>query len=575
MKYKISAPNPISHLLEIELHLDRITSDELVFQLPSWRPGRYELGNFARNIQKWTAVDSNGDILPYKKISKDCWVVKCEKSEELTIRYNYYSSQLDAGGCWVYEDQVYINPIHCFLYIPERIHEKCFVELQLPENYQVVSSLRKLNPALLRAEDYHELVDSPILASAALQHNYYYDNNIMFNIWFQGSCRPDWTRIINDFSRFTSEQISVFGDFPSPEFHFIVQMLPYKFYHGVEHLNSTVLALGPGSDLMTDEMYVDFVGVASHELFHVWNIKTIKPVEMLPYNYTRENYSRLGFVYEGVTTYYGDLFLVRSGVYSADQFFTEMNQRIQKHMDNFGRLNMSVVDASFDTWLDGYVPGIPNRKTSIYDEGCLTALMTDLMIRAKTNNSASLDEVMKVLYTDFGKQKIGYTEHDYLSIVENTSGESFTDFFMDYIYGTESYEPMLQSLLNLAGCLLEKRPSKNYFEEHFGFKAIVSNNITKVSAIVPESAAEHGGLGKDDEIIAVNEIKVDGDLDSLCRNFAGEKIVFTLLTPMKKLKDIALVPAQHSYYPRYRIRKMSEVTIDQKEFFKAWLKCEF
>jgi predicted metalloprotease with PDZ domain len=367
----------------------------------------------------------------------------------------------------------------------------------------------------------------------------------------------------------------MFGDFPSSEFHFIVQMLPYKFYHGVEHLKSTVLALGPGSDLMNDEMYINFVGVASHELFHVWNVKTIRPSDMLPYNYTKENYSRLGFVYEGVTTYYGDMFLMRSGVFTSEQFFSEINQRIQKHMDNFGRYNMPVVDASFDTWLDGYIPGIPHRKTSIYDEGCLIALMTDLLIRSKTTGRTSLNQVMQLMYTDFGKQKIGYSEHDYMTVVENVAGESLSDFFMDYVYGTEPFLPMIQSLLSNAGCELEVKPSKNYFEEHFGFKINVINGITKVALVAPGSSAEHAGMGKDDEIIAVNEIKVDGDLDSLCRNYAGEKIVVTLLTSMKKLKDIALVPSQNPYFNRYKIRKLVNANSDQKEFFRSWLNAEF
>src|SRR5437762_8327636 len=176
---------------------------------------------------------------------------------------------------------------------------------------------------------------------------------------------------------------------------------------------------------MKEEFYVDFIGVVSHELFHVWNVKTIRPAEMTPYDYTKENYSRLGFVYEGVTTYYGDLFLVRSGVYSISQFFAELNVRIQKHFDNYGRFNLSVADSSFDTWLDGYTPGIPNRKTSIYDEGCLIALMTDLLIRRYTQNKKSLDDVMKTLYFDFAKLHHGYAEHDYTKVVENTGERSF------------------------------------------------------------------------------------------------------------------------------------------------------
>ena len=340
-------------------------------------------------------------------------------------------------------------------------------------------------------------------------------------------------------------------------------------------MNSTVLALGPGTKLMSDQMYVDFIGVASHELFHSWNVKTIRPAEMMPYDYTKENYSRLGFVYEGVTTYYGDLFLARSGVYSVEQFLAEINVHVQKHFDNYGRFNLSVADSSFDTWLDGYVQGIPHRKTSIYDEGCLIALMTDIMIRKKTSNEHSLDDVIRNLYHDFGKQKIGYTEHDYISVIENIIGESIADFFIDFVYGTDSYEKLLSELLNHAGCELQKLSSPENYEARFGFKTVVESGVTKIVAVAPNSIAERAGLGKDDEVIALNEIKLESNLNDLCRYFSDEKIVITIFTPQKKLRDIALAPGVESYYHKYKIVKRADVLPEQKQFFRRWLKSDF
>jgi predicted metalloprotease with PDZ domain len=275
-----------------------------------------------------------------------------------------------------------------------------------------------------------------------------------------------------------------------------------------------------------------------------------------------------------VTTYYGDLFLARSGVYDATQYFREINVRLQKHMDHFGRMNMSVADASFDTWLDGYVPGVPHRKTSIYDEGCLTALMTDLLIRKTTGSKASLDDVMKILYEDFGNQKRGYTEHDYLTIIENVAGESLADFFIDFVYGTEPYLPMLQRLLYECGCQVESMPATTYCEDYFGFRT-AGNDTVKIKAILPGSPAATAGLGLDDEVIAVNGIKVENNLDELCRTFSSDRLAVTLMTPMKKLKDITLVHSQERYYKQYFVRKMNEATADQRDFFKSWLKLDF
>ncbi len=573
--FKLSAPQRISHFLEIEMTIDCIDSEEIILELPSWRPGRYELGNFAKNIRKWQAVNDKNETLAFKKITKDSWKVSTEGSTKIKIIYDYFCAQADAGACWIDEEQIYINPVHCFLFLSERLHESCTIELNIPKNYKVACSLKKTSEHNLFAMDFHQLFDSPLIASSTLQLHTYSVSGADFNIWIQGNCKPDWERIINDFHLFTEEQFTMMDGFPFSEYNFLVQVLPYNFYHGVEHLTSTVLAIGPGHQLMNDSLYVEFLGVASHELFHAWNVKTIRPVEMFPYNYKKENYSRLGFVYEGVTTYYGDLFLARCGVFSIDQFFKEINDRLQKHFDNPGRFNLSVADSSFDTWLDGYNPGIPGRKTSIYDEGCLTAMMTDLLIRKKTNSNSSLDDVMRTLYNDFGKKNIGYTEHDYISIVEYLAKEPMADFFLDYVYGSENDEKLMADLFSYAGCELIKKPSPEYSERFFGFKTILNGKTTLTGSIAPESPAVKAGLGKDYEIIAVNEIKVEENIQAILKMLAGEKIILTVLTPMKALKDIALTPSNQEFFQRFTIGKKSNASKENKDFFRAWLKQEF
>src|SRR6185436_8637769 len=159
----------------------------------------------------------------------------------------------------------------------------------------------------------------------------------IFHIWIQGECRPDFRLLENDFKKFTGKQIEMMGDFPSGDYHFLIQVLPYNFYHGVEHSASTVMAIGPGFELMTEKIYSELIGLASHELFHTWNVKAIRPVEMQPYDYTKENYSRLGYVYEGFTTYYGGLFLSRSGFFTLEKYLSELFIQLQKNHANYGR----------------------------------------------------------------------------------------------------------------------------------------------------------------------------------------------------------------------------------------------
>ena len=579
MQYKLSAPLPNSHLIQIEMVADGIDREEIIFQLPSWRPGRYELQNFSKNIVHWKATDENGETLTHIKITKDSWKVRPEGATKIHIYYSYYAAQADAGACWVDEDLFYINPVHCCLYIPEKIMEPCEIELDLPAHFSIATALKNSGTRKYSAADYHELADSPVLASPTLQQHSYEADKTNFHIWIYGECHPDWGKLVNDFRKFTKEELKMMQSIPTLEYHFLILALPYKFYHGVEHTHSTVLAFGPGTDIMNEDVYNDFVGVASHELFHVWNIKTIRPHDMMPYDYTKENYSRLGFVYEGVTSYYGDLFLARSGVYSVKQFLKELTLRIQKHFDNYGRFNLSVADSSFDTWLDGYVKGVPNRKVSIYDEGCLIALMTDLMIRRKTNNEKSLDDVMRMLYQDFGMRsdegstkRKGYTEHDYISIIENLTNEGVADFFIDYVYGTEDYEPLLSDLVSHFGMQLQKSNSSKHSENDYGFRVESDATATRVIRIAPGSPAEESGLAIDDVIVSVNEVAVENNLEELLVHFHAAVVTLHVCTPMKKIKKISLELSNEKYFQRYRLVKTENPTTTQQKAFNEWMK---
>jgi predicted metalloprotease with PDZ domain len=574
MKYLVSYTHPNNHLIDIELVIANTGSPSLEIQLPSWRPGRYELGNFAKNIQHWQAFDHTGRKLPSKKITKDRWLVETGECSEVHIKYNYFAFQLDAGGCWLDASQLYINGVHCFAYVPDRINERCELILEIPESYKVGTGLRSLDGHRFEADNYHTLVDCPLIASPTLQHNSYRIGNVDFHLWIQGECKPQWEHLLDDFARYTEEQIRTMGSFPAGDYHYLIQVLPYKFYHGVEHQNSTVLAIGPGYNLMKGETYVDFLGLSSHELFHAWNIKAIRPAEMHPYDYTRENYSRLGYVAEGVTTYYGDLFLVRSGVYTADQYFRELLERIQRHFDNYARFTMPVSEASFDTWLDGYVQGIPHRKTSIYDEGCLCALMTDLTIRKLTRHQCSLDDVMRELYTDFAGNGLGYSEQDYIMAVSNAAGKPLKELFDNFVYGTRDYESTLKELLLEAGCILSKSPSAKAAEHFFGFRTVTEGGVTKAAVIAPGSEAEKAGLSKDDEILTINGIRIENNFTEWCNYFAGGKISLGVIS-RKELRLIEMSPGEKTYYPVYSIKRTGSPLKEQKAFFEKWLNTGF
>lgn len=582
MNYKISYTNPCRHYIDIECRLDNIVLPQIEVQLPSWRPGRYELGNFAKNIQQFKVTDSKGDVLKCKKITKDKWLIETNGSGQVTIIYNYYAAELNAGSTWLDDKQLYVNPINCLIYFEQQLDSPCNLELVVPLDYELAGALNVNNTHIEKehkviqatAQDFHTLVDTPLICSNSLQHNLFVLDGVEFNVWFQGECKPDWAKVIGDFFIFINEQFVLFKGFPTDRYHFLIQVLPFPFYHGVEHADSTVIAIGPSYNLMRKELYDELLGVSSHELFHAWNVKNIRPKEMLPYRYDTENYATTGYIYEGITTYYGDLMLYRSGIFSDADYFRTLTMQVQKHLDNHGRFNYSVAQSSFDTWLDGYVPGVPNRKVSIYTEGCLLAFMADAKIREQTNNNASLDQVMLTLYNDFGKQKIGYTAHDYQTIIEHITGQNWDGFFNQLVEGTTSYSQLLTESLAYFGLELSVVASKKPYESFLGFKAIEQNNETIVQSIYPESLAEQAGLSVKDKIVGVNGFAVFNNLNDWCNYFWREAFVLNVITE-GKTREIHLKPSKKMYYKTYWVIKGDEISPAQAENYNKWIGRKF
>jgi predicted metalloprotease with PDZ domain len=568
MKYIVSYQKPNNHYIDIEYIIDNVTSDKLHVQLPAWRPGRYELGNFAKNIQQWEAFDSNGESLSSKKITKDLWEVETKGNKTIHIKYNYFANEINAGSSYLDGKQLYVNGVNCFLYVPDRMNETCELELQISSTYDVASGLKEASKHKYHCKDFHELVDSPFIASNSLQHHTYDESGVKFHIWFQGECNPDWELLETDFRKFSKAQINVFGDFPVEEYHFLFQILTHRTYHGVEHSNSTVISLGPSYDIFKAEgWYNELLGVSSHELYHTWNVKQIRPIEMFPYDYSKENYTELGYIDEGVTTYYGDKFLLTSGVFDWKQYAKTFNKLLERHFNNFGVNNYSVAQSSFDTWLDGYVKGSPGRKGSIYVEGALIAFMTDIFILQNTNNEKSLDDVMKILYQDYAKQGKGISDTDYKNVIEQVAGASYDEIYNNYLHGTTDYTEILKESLNYIGCDLQVEPSKKYNEAYLGFSVRYEDSKCIIDNIYPNSIAEENGLSINDEIIAINGIKINENLTEWSGYFATDEIALSIKRELGVIEKIKLIATEQIYFQVYTINKKEETAN-----FKTWSK---
>ena len=568
MKYTLTYDQPHQQNLKISAQFQVAGQDNFNLSFPTWRPGRYEFGNFSKNITQFKIHDNFGNPLLYKKVNSHEWNVELNGCSEIIVTYYYYSAELNAGSTFIDQNQLYVNPVNCLIYSKSQQNLPCEVSLNIPDNFEIACGLNFVNRRLF-TKDFHELVDSPFIASATLQHYEYKLGPLAVHLWFQGECKIDWVKVKNDFIKFTRAQINAFSKIPVDSYHFLYQITPYKTYHGVEHAHSTVIALGPSFQLM-NSLYDDFLGVSSHEFYHTWNIKDIRPIEMAPYDYNSANYSRLGFVAEGVTTYMGDLFLSYSKVKSWDWYQNELEKLLTRHFENYGRFNYSVAESSFDTWLDGYVKGVPNRKVSIYNEGALLAFVTDIKIRVNSENKFSLHDAMQRLYLQFGDGNLGYTEQNYVETISQFFGEDATAFFNKYAFSASSYETILADALESCGLELNTGLNPLYDQRILGIKTgLNQQNISVISDIITGSSGDLAGMMIGDKIIAVNNYCVEQNLSNWIAYFENDQISVSI-NRNGKLIELICPHTNRTYYPTYHLSKVKIPSSLQKRIFKKW-----
>jgi predicted metalloprotease with PDZ domain len=569
ISYCIRFTHPHRHFISFEALFPHDGSEVLVFQLPSWRPGRYELGFFAKNIRSWRAFAEDGRPLSFAKSTRDRWEVKAKGEQAVRIVYEYYAAELNAGSTYLDTEQLYMNPVNCFFYLPAQYNQPYRIQFELPEAFEIACGLPKESVHVLLAEDFDQLADCPLIASASLKHLHYTCRGVGFRIWIQGEHRLDEELLLKQFEAFTAVQIDAFGGFPVSEYHFLFQFTPYFVRHGVEHTNSTVIAMGPVADFLNENWYERMLGISSHELYHTWNVKAIRPAEMQPYRFDQENYTTLGYVAEGVTTYYGDVMMKRANVITAASVLDIFSKHLDEHYENPGRFHLSVAASSVDTWLDGYVAGIPGRKVSIYNEGCLIAWICDLRIMEATALTRSLDDAMRLMYERFGISGKGYTEWDYRSVLKEVSGVSFDDLFDNLVHGTSDYTPYLKHVTDSLGLEWKSERALKWSESALGISVDDSGARTIVSSVVPDSPGDLAGLWNDDEIVTVNGYAPYKNIQQLLRMHSGREIVLGVIRKYRHLQ-ITLRDDGHTWKTRNVLSLKTNSSDAQISMWKKW-----
>lgn len=443
-----------NHLIHARIAILTPREEPVQLALAAWRPGRYQLQNFPKNLVNFTA-NQGEQALFWKKKDWRTWEVHPLSATPIEIQYSYYAYELNAGSSFVHRDYLYLNPINFTLYSEEVEHFSVHVQAEgevaggLPHR-QDGREIHLSPPSL------HAWFDSPLIIGKQLQHLQFEAEGTPFHLWIQGEVALPLPLLLDDLKAVASYQIRLFGQFPEPSYHFLLLVPPHSYYHGVEHGRSTVMVLGENGQLETSS-YQDLLGLASHELFHAWNICKIRPLALLPYRYAEQNYFDTCFVAEGMTTYFGDRVLLDSGVFTREQYRFELEATLRRHFDHAEPAAQSLLESSFDLWVDGYEQGVPGKKVSVYHKGAIAALILDARIRMDSEGTRTLEDFMRELYLRFGDMQKGYTYSDIVLLTKEFCGPEIQHYFDAYIAGTSPLFPAAEEALHYFGFKLERR----------------------------------------------------------------------------------------------------------------------
>ncbi|MCH8127778.1 M61 family metallopeptidase [candidate division KSB1 bacterium] len=568
ISYHLSWQEPNSHYYHITMTVENIKDNTIDFRIPDWRPGRYIVQNFAKNIVQFEAISGKNKSLDFRKIDKVTWRIETKGASRVTAKYKYYARQLDAGASYLDDAEAYFNPITCFMYIPGKEMLPVTLKIKKPDDWKIATPMDyDSSEDLFKIGNYHDFADSPFLISPSFKLLSFEYKNAIFEIAIQGEGNYDDQKIIDDIRKIVVDQVDMMQDVPFKRYLFMYHLVPYRMGHGVEHKNSTSIVRGL-PDFENENFYRGFLGVTSHEFFHAWNVERIRPKGIYHPDYSKPNHTTLLWVSEGITSYYGGLSLVRSGLVSESKYLSNWARTIKGYKNNFGYQVTPVSDVSWESWAKSF-GAPPNTFYSFYAKGNILGLLLDLEIRHLTKNKKSLDDVFRYLNVNYAKKDQGFTEEDLLKAIKKVSGKNFDVFFQKNIYGTEVID--WNQFLNHAGLELVEEKDKKTPDVYLGIRTRGDDKQTKISNISPDSPAYASGLDIDDILVALDGNRVhQKNLDFLLKNYQAGDVVNLTIFRREKLQEIQ-IKLTKAKNDKFKIEKVDDPTKLQEEIRKSWL----
>ncbi len=561
--YIFRIPEPETRRVEVELQVESRSSEALDVRLPVWTPGSYLVREHQRHVDGLRAHGDGGDLM-VEKIDKHTWRVHTEGARTVRIAYRLHCFELTVRTNHVDATHAFLNPSAAAAFVVGREGEPCSVRLQLRPGWRTWVALRHEDGAY-RAQDYDELADSPFECgpdSAHVAHTFSAQGvQHELVVWARGDF--DAKRVLPDLVKVIDAEAAIFGGLPYDDRYLFIVHLNDKGRGGLEHRRSCALIV-PRFSFVQKSAYEDFLLLAAHEFFHLWNVKRLRPAAFTPYDWTGENHTRLLWAMEGLTSTYEVLALRRAGLITPQRFLEIWAERITQLLRTPGRLRTSLAQASFDAWIKHYRPDESSANTTVsyYLKGSVVGFLLDLTLRRRSGGKRSLDDLVRALFQRYGRGPGLPEEGVEKTAIELIDDPSLQEWFRRAVHSTEELpldEPLetvgLRAIVAPAASADDKGGAEEDPEDApdaesrargwLGATLKEKGGSLEVAAVVDGSPAQASGLASGDEIVAADGFR--GDLKQrLSRAQPGQTVRFSLF----RMDELLEVPVPLAAAPR-------------------------
>lgn len=570
--FEVSFKEPQAHYAEIKMEISDLRKDYIDVKMPVWTPGSYLVREYAKHVERVEACDADGALLAVEKIDKNTWRIQSDKAKKVTFSYHIYGFEVSVRTNFIDDSHAFLSPAATFMYIDGMLNHPAEVTIIPHANWSKVSTGLDAvagKPNTFHATDFDILFDSPI--EVGNQDVFTFEAaGVHHEIAMVGGGNYDKERLKTDCAAIVEEATSIFGVNPNKRYVFIVHNYQ-SGGGGLEHLNSTVLGASRNG-YQTERSYVGFLGLVAHEYFHLWHVKRLRPAELGPFDYDKENYTSALWIMEGFTAYYDNLLLRRCGFLNENGYLQAISNDVNAVENRPGNNVQPVALASFDAWIKYYRPDENSANTSVsyYNKGALMAMLLDVKILAATAGKKRLDDALKAAYEKFYiKEQRGFEIPEFQSLVEQVAGTSVADIFdAAHAVGPLDYN----HYLNPVGYELVDYNEGRQVPD-LGFNTSTNDGRIMVTGVTRGSGAWNGGINVRDEILAINGERLDAngrELNRLMQSAdVGDKLD-VLIARDGKIREVTITLTA-DLAGSFRIVPLKNVSAAQERLGKLWL----